>query len=320
MKIKDIMSLAVEEGIAVDPRSKKEIEKILSEKKEKYNKLDGIEKEIFDLHSLESPYADSRIIWGDPDDDINEAWMGIDVDTSELLLVKKMTQASGKNPVVISHHPLGRSYSNFYEVMDMQADILEGMGVAASIADNLTRKRKEEVGRKVAPSNHFRAQDAARILNVPTINIHTPADNHVKKYLDDLFQKEKPCKLKDLVGLILEIEEYKISAKNGTSPKILTGNNDNKCGKVFVDMTGGTEGSAELLENLVTSGVSTVVAMHMSEKHYGKAKESNLNVVIAGHISSDNLGLNLLLDKILNKLGQVNIVEFSGFTRVKRNG
>lgn len=320
MKIKEIMNLAVKEGIAVDPRPKEEIERILKERKKKYDKLDGIEKEIFDLHSMESPYADSRIIWGDPQSDINEAWVGIDVDTAELLLVKSIAKESGKSPVVISHHPLGRSYSNFYEVMDMQADILAGMGMAASIADSLTRKKKEEVARKVAPANHFKAQDAARILNIPTMNIHTPADNHVKKYLDDLLQKEKPYKLKDLIDLLLGIEEYKISAKNGIVPRILAGNDDNRCGKVFVDMTGGTEGSAELLKNLVLSGVSTVVAMHVSDKHYKKAKDSNLNIVIAGHISSDNLGLNLLLDKIINKLGRIDIVEFSGFKRVKRNG
>ncbi len=317
MKIKDIMNLAVKEGIAVDPRSKEEIERILSERKEKYDKLEGIKKEIFDIHSLESPYADSRIILDTPSD-VNEAWVGIDVDTSELLLVKKITENTERVPVVIGHHPIGRSYSNFYEVMDMQSDILQGMGVTASIADSLTGKRKAEVGRKVSGLNHFKTQDAAKILNIPTMNIHTPADNHVKKYLDDLFENKKPYKLKNLLDMLLQIPEYIKAAKNGNPPGILTGSEDNKCGKIFVDMTGGTEGDAKLLKNLVQSGVSTVVAMHMSDKHYEMAKDSNLNIVIAGHISSDNLGLNLLLDKILNKLGQIDIVEFSGFTRITR--
>ena len=89
------------------------------------------------------------------------------------------------------HHPLGRAYSNFYEVMDMQADIISGMGVASSIADNLTRTRKAGVSRRVAPANHFRVQDAARILNINTMNIHTPADNHVKKYQILPYQNKK---------------------------------------------------------------------------------------------------------------------------------
>jgi predicted ATPase len=38
--------------------------------------------------------------------------------------------------------------------------------------------------------------------------------------------------------------------------------------------------------------------MHLSEDHYKHAKGEHINVVIAGHIASDNLGLNLLLDEI----------------------
>ena len=38
--------------------------------------------------------------------------------------------------------------------------------------------------------------------------------------------------------------------------------------------------------------------MHFTEEHLANAKKANLNVVIAGHISSDVLGLNLLLDEV----------------------
>jgi hypothetical protein len=55
----------------------------------------------------------------------------------------------------------------------------------------------------------------------------------------------------------------------------------------------------------------------MSEEHRKEAEKCHLNVVIAGHIASDNLGINLLLDKVLS--GQkINIIECSGFRRVAR--
>ena len=41
-----------------------------------------------------------------------------------------------------------------------------------------------------------------------------------------------------------------------------------------------------------------------------------MNFVIAGHIASDNLGINLMLDGALE--GNVEVVECSGFTRVDR--
>ena len=88
-------------------------------------------------------------------------------------------------------------------------------------------------------------------------------------------------------------------------------------GKVFVDMTGGTEGPKKIFPRLSQAGVGTIVAMHLSEEHFKHAKDEHINVVIAGHIASDTLGLNLLLDEI-EKSGKLNIIPCSGFIRVKR--
>jgi len=104
-------------------------------------------------------------------------------------------------------------------------------------------------------------------------------------------------------------------SQNG--PKILLGSRDSRTGKVFVDMTGGTSGNKRSFEKLSQAGVGTVVTMHMSEEHRKEAKKHMLNVVIAGHIGSDNLGLNIILDEIEN--GEpLNIIECSGFKRIRR--
>jgi hypothetical protein len=42
-----------------------------------------------------------------------------------------------------------------------------------------------------------------------------------------------------------------------------------------------------------------------------------MNVIVAGHISSDNLGLNLLIDEI-SKGDSLEILECSGFKRFSR--
>ncbi|MGM0567729.1 MAG: NGG1p interacting factor NIF3 [Elusimicrobiota bacterium] len=315
MIVKDILKIAQAEGINADPRTEKEIKRILERNKRQYEKLSGVKKETYDRHMLESPYADTRIIYGE-DKEVDQIWVGIDVDTSELNMVKNVS--SEGNALVLSHHPMGRAYASFYEVMDMQTDILIQQGLTDSIAQALTDKRKKEVARKVSPSNHFKASDAAGILQIPTMCIHTPADNHVKQYLDSIFKNKNPYVLEDIIDILMEIPEYFDAALKGAPPLILSGRKNSRCGKIFVDMTGGTEGSPDLIDKLVSSGVSTVICMHMSEKHYKNAEKSNLNVIIAGHISSDNLGLNLLIDKILQKLGDIKIFEFSGFKRVSR--
>ena len=56
--------------------------------------------------------------------------------------------------------------------------------------------------------------------------------------------------------------------------------------------------------------------MHISEEHKREAELAHVNIVIAGHMSSDSLGVNLLMDE-LEKNG-VEIVPCSGFTRFSR--
>ncbi|MCM8761492.1 MAG: NGG1p interacting factor NIF3, partial [Candidatus Omnitrophica bacterium] len=68
---------------------------------------------------------------------------------------------------------------------------------------------------------------------------------------------------------------------------------------------------------LSQAGVGTIVAMHLSEEHFKHAKEEFINVIIAGHIASDTLGLNLLLDEI-EKVEDIKVIPCSGFVRVKR--
>jgi hypothetical protein len=62
--------------------------------------------------------------------------------------------------------------------------------------------------------------------------------------------------------------------------------------------------------------VGTVIAMHQSEEHKKEAEKAHINVVIAGHISSDSVGMNLFLDE-LEKKG-IEIIPCSGLIRVSR--
>ena len=67
---------------------------------------------------------------------------------------------------------------------------------------------------------------------------------------------------------------------------------------------------------MAQAGIGTVLGMHISEEHKKEAEAANINVVIAGHMSSDSLGINLFLDE-LERRG-VDVVPSSGLIRVKR--
>ena len=108
------------------------------------------------------------------------------------------------------------------------------------------------------------------------------------------------------------------AGRRNAGPKVVVGDVKRRAGRVFVDMTGGTEGPKEIFERLTQAGVGTVVGMHLSEEHLKNIKQENMNVVIAGHIASDTLGLNLLLDKLVKKERALEITACSGFRRFKR--
>ncbi len=318
MKLEKLYKKAVEIGIENDLRGKAEIKRILKEEKEKHKKLEGEEAEYYDKDRLFNPFSDTRVLHGDLNTEVKKVTAGIDMEVGEIIFTYLLNKDKGqKIDLIIAHHPEGYALAQLYDVMKLQADLLASYGIAVSVAEQLLEKRISEIERRLMPVNHNRSVDIARVLGIPMMCIHTPADNCVTNYLKKTFEKEKPYKLKDLMKILKNIPEYKKSSKLQVPPKIVSGSEDSKCGKIFVDMTGGTEGSKEIFEKYANSGVSTLVGMHLSEEHLENAKKAKLNVVIAGHISSDVLGLNLLFDE-LEKEEKLEFIGISGFERIRK--
>ncbi len=317
MKLSEIYTKAIESGIENDPRGKDLVLQQLDRRKRSFNELKPEQKEFFDLESLRNPYSDSRILNGTGEEEIKSILVGIDIDVGEILLADNLRTKGRTIDLLLSHHPSGRAFATLYDVMQMQSDILNIFGVPINIAEGLMEGRIKEIERKLMPANHMRAVDAARLLHIPFLCLHTPGDNMVARYLQKLFDEKEPYLLSDVIDILQEIPEYKSAEINTIGPKIVLGSKSRKAGKIFVDVTGGTEGAKDIFQSLTSNGVSTIVGMHMSEEHRKEAEKSHLNVIVAGHISSDTLGLNLLLDEILQG-NSLEIIECSGFRRFSR--
>ncbi|HOX10976.1 MAG TPA: NGG1p interacting factor NIF3 [Candidatus Moranbacteria bacterium] len=313
MNIQEIYKLAIKMGIENDFRPKQQIEKQMKRQKEKYEKLSKDQKEIFDVEKLKNPYADSRIHFDNGKKNIKKVMVGIDIDTAEIMLAEELDIET-----VIAHHPVGMGLVGLDDVMRLQADVLEQYGVPINVAESLMKIRISEVGRGISAENHYKEIDAAKLMNISLMNVHTPADNLVARFVDNKIKKDKPEYVGDVIKSLLEIPEYKEAAKKGFGPVIFSGSEDNRTGKIaLTEITGGTSGSKNIYEKLSQAGIGTVIGMHMSEEHRKEAEKYHINVVIAGHISSDSLGMNLFLDE-LEKKG-IEIVPCSGLIRVSRN-
>ncbi|MCL1983791.1 MAG: hypothetical protein FWG58_00140, partial [Methanomassiliicoccaceae archaeon] len=263
------------------------------------------------------PYADSRLSFGDHDTKVNKLMWGIDIGTGEIVLADRLREKGTDISAVVGHHPLGLGRSPFPEVIGMQADMYHYAGIPINIAEGLIDKRVDEVHRSVMASNYNQSVDAARLLNIPLMNIHTPADNMVQRFLEDLFKKEDPKYVGDIIDLLMTIPEYRIASKQNSPPEIIAGKKKGRAGKIIFKMTGGTSGPKEIYEKMADAGVGTAVGMHFPDSHIDEAKKYNINIVIAGHMSSDSLGINLIAD-IWEKKG-IETIPFSGLIRVSRN-
>ncbi|PIQ05236.1 MAG: NGG1p interacting factor NIF3 [Candidatus Nealsonbacteria bacterium CG18_big_fil_WC_8_21_14_2_50_37_10] len=313
MRIKEIYNLAINKGIEADFRGREGIERFLKRKKEKYEKLSGKEKEEFDLEALENPYLDSRIYHIAADAEVKKVLTGIDIEPAELLLAKEI----GGIDLIIAHHPLGKGLAHLADVMDLQCDALNYYGVPINIAEGLMKERISEVARGVNAINHQRTVDTAKLLGISLINSHTPCDNLAAKFIKDLIEKENPERIEDLMSLLKEIPEYKEAIKIGAGPKIFVGNPENRCGKIAVtELTGGTEPGPKIYEKMADAGIGTIIGMHMQEESKKEAESANINVVIAGHMSSDSLGVNLFLDELEKR--EIEIIPCSGLIRISR--
>lgn len=313
MNIHDIHTLFTRLGIEADFRGPVGVQKLLDRKRAAFQRLSLSEQDEFDKETLINPYMDSGILHITEDKEIKRVLVGIDIEPAEILLAKQL----GNIDLAIAHHPEGRGLAQLADVMHLQADVLSQYGVPINVAEALMKVRISEVARGVNAINHQRTIDMAKILGINLIATHTPADNMAARFVKNLLEAKRPEYVSEILEVLKELPEYKEAMKIGVGPKVFVGSPDNRAGKIAVtEFTGGTEGSPKIYEKMAQAGIGTVIAMHTSEEHRKEAEAAHINIVIAGHMSSDSLGMNLLMDE-LERQG-IEIMACSGFTRFSR--
>jgi hypothetical protein len=317
MKLRDIYEAAYRAGIAADPRGRDGVARVLKRAQKEFDDLPEGKRWEFDEETLVNPYADTRILTGDPDRDISKMLVGIDLEVGEVMLADALRAKGNAVDLLLAHHPEGRAAARLEEVMGVQADVWRKFGVSIAYGDAVMSDRMGEIMRAIHPGNLERAITAARLLDLPFMCCHTPADNNVNKFVqgrcDELGDDST---VDELLEMLKEIPEYREAVLQGAGPVLFEGDLHRRTGKIMVDMTGGTSGPVDSISKLAAAGVGTIVGMHMGEDHRKKAKDEHMNVVIAGHVSSDSLGMNLIIDQYERE--GVDVIACSGFTRVSR--
>lgn len=225
--------------------------------------------------------------------DIKKVLMGVDMDTAELMLARELGY-----DCVVSHHPKNTN-ADMPNLLDTHIFRLEELGVPRNKGEKLLAERKEELNYRQHVSNSRRSESAAKLLKMPYISLHTPADligeAIVQAFLDKKFKGKSDAKVGDVLESLEGIGEYKKSARK---PVIRVGSKESYAGKIYVLMAGLTGPGPKILKEYFEAGVGTLVLMHIPEKDAKEIKEQGIgNVIVAGHMSSDSLGLNKIANE-----------------------
>ena len=316
MKLAEVYRTAVKEAIQADIRGKKRLDAELRLQRERFEKLGKKERARFDQDLLWNPYHDTRLLHGDPELEIKEMFWGIDVTSAEIVLADRLRERGTQIDAVMGHHPSGKARTIFPDVMHVQEQMMEDFGVPINVAEDILAPRIKEITRSVHPANFNEAVDAARLLDVPFMCLHSPCDILGQKFLQALMDKKQPERVCDVMDLLGDIPEYEQSARFNNRPEVIVGDKNRSAGKVMIKFAGGTSGPKEMYETLARAGVGTFVCMHIPEAHLEDARKAHMNIVLAGHMASDSLGINLMADRM--EARGVRVSPFSGLLRVRR--
>ncbi len=319
MKLQKFFEMAVDLGIENDPRGKKQIEKVLKKQKDRAKKLEEKEKEYFDEERLWNPYSDCRIINGNGSEEFTHLFVGIDIETAELLLIDRLRAKGMRIDGALIHHPEGRALADLEKVMPLQIDLLNLVGVPVTHSEAILRPRMEKIWRSIHADNLFRHEKAAAFLDIPAVCCHTITDNMAWKFMEKHICAHEYDNIGEVMNALMDVPEFKMYAKKGNPPIIANGSRSGRTGKVVAtEFTGGTNGPEELFEAKSRAGIGTVLSMHVTEKSLEEAKKHHVNIIQCSHMASDSLGVNLMLDEMKQKDPKMTFIEASGFVRVER--
>jgi hypothetical protein len=317
MRLQDMYEAAYRAGMSADPRGERGMTRMLAQARSEFEDMPERKRWEFDQERLVNPFADTRILNGDPATEVSTMMVGIDLEVGECLLADRLREKGQQIDLLLTHHPEGRALASMDEVMGVQADIWRDFGVSIAYGDTVMSERMDEIMRAFHPRNNMQSVQAARLLGLPYMCCHTPADNNVNAFVQERCDElGTDGTVEEVVDMLKEIPEYRQAVLEGMGPVIFQGAGKRRTGKIMVDMTGGTGGPVDSISKLAAAGVGTIVAMHIGEERRKRAKEEKMNVVIAGHVSSDSLGMNLIIDQFERQ--GVQVVACSGFTRVSR--
>ena len=250
---------------------------------------------VLDLVGIEEMPEDSGIVY-DNGKEVKRVLAGIDMDTTMLMLAKQLGF-----DCVAQHHPAGIMNPGGTDLFcrDHMKKLME-CGVPINQAQRLANESRTKRNHAVHSRNRTQMHDVAKLLDISDVAYHTPADmlaeRTVQQKMDARYERNPRCTVQDVIVELMSIREYAEALEN-QQPEVWVGSKDSFAGKIYVEMYGVGAPTLEEYNACSDAGVGTFISMHATpDVVEGMKKHNKSNLIIAGHMASDSLGFNQILD------------------------
>jgi putative NIF3 family GTP cyclohydrolase 1 type 2 len=233
-----------------------------------------------------------------PGRNLGTALFGIDIGVGELAAAKQLGY-----DLVIAHHPAGgRATVGFPKVLSKHVDILTRHGVPAREARRAVAALRRDAVVRYHAANYDRVPSFARLLGMPFMSIHNPADEIGRRVMDETLARgvDAKAKVEDAMDVLAALPEFRAAR---TSVVLRMGRRGNALGRYAVVHGAGTNGGFPVARAAFRHGIDTVVYIHIDPGHLTRLHETfgargDRNLIVTGHIASDSIGINAIVRRL----------------------
>lgn len=227
-------------------------------------------------------------------ENIRRVLFGIDITPAELMLAGQM-----RFDAVIAHHPMGAQVEA-WKVYLRHVDQLVAAGVPEQEAREAVSQRIESLALAAHSANYDHLPSVARLMGMPYMNIHLPADEvgrrRMQEEVDQLLATNPQARVAEVVEALYQLGEFRRAA---TRIQVRVGSSDAPAGRTVVSHGAYSNGGYGVAAAYFRHGVGTVACIHIGGEDVARLrKETRGNLIAAGHVAGDSVGINVLIAEL----------------------
>jgi hypothetical protein len=239
-----------------------------------------------------------------PGEGIERALFGLDIGTAELLMARELGYDA-----VIAHHPVGMVH-RMWRVFEEHVNLLVEAGVPVEAARKAVEPKRESIRLAGIVKNYEQVPQAARLLGVPFLNVHSPLDElgrrGMQEAVDDVLVAHPDATLARVATALAGLPAAR---RAETEVEVVMGEPGARAGRVVVAHGALTNGGVEVARAYFEHGIDTVVYIHISPGDLAKLREyEEGQLIVTGHLIGDAVGIEPYVEALRERGVEVDVL------------